>query len=121
MKKPSAYLPFYGNDFFEAIAGYSDDVGMKYLRAIWHYWNHTGCAGLPDDDEYLQRVCGCGEGEWVRIKGMIFDNQFHFRLENGAWHQTRCRDEWAKSKRVFDQRSKAGKMAALKRWEKEGE
>ncbi len=59
MKKPSAYLPFYGNDFFEAIAGYSDAVGMGYLRALWHYWNHTGCDGLPDDDEYLRRVCGC--------------------------------------------------------------
>ncbi|HOC57303.1 MAG TPA: DUF1376 domain-containing protein [Verrucomicrobiota bacterium] len=118
MRKPSAYLPFYGNDFFEAIAGYSDDAGMKYLRAIWHYWNHTGCTGLPDDDEYLQRVCGCEEGEWARIKGMVFDNQFHFRLENGAWHQTRCRDEWAKSKRVFDQRSKAGKAAAMSRWGK---
>ena len=28
MKKPSAYLPLYGNDFFEAIAGYPDAVGL---------------------------------------------------------------------------------------------
>ena len=46
MKKPTAYLPLYGNDFFEAVAGYSDAVGMGYLRSLWHYWNHTGCAGL---------------------------------------------------------------------------
>ena len=119
MKKPSAYLPLYGNDFFEAIAGYSDAVGMGYLRAIWHYWNHTGCAGLPDDDEYLRRICGCEGAQWARTKGIIFDNRYLFRLENGAWHQPRCRKEWDKSKDLFDQRSAAGRAAAMKRWEKE--
>ena len=117
MKKPSAYLPLYGNDFFEAIAGYSDAVGMGYLRAIWHYWNHTGCAGLPDDDEYLQRVCGCKEVEWARTKGIIFDNRYHFRLEDGLWQQARCREEWRKSQEIFAQRSKLGTAAAKKRWE----
>ena len=68
MKKPSAYLPLYGNDFFEAIAGYPDAVGMGYLRALWHYWNHTGCDGLPDDDEYLRRV---------RLDKIGFIFQFH--------------------------------------------
>jgi uncharacterized protein YdaU (DUF1376 family) len=116
MKKPSAYLPFYGNDFFQAIAGYSDAVGMRYLRALWHYWHHTSCTGLPDDDEYLSRVCGCEGAEWARTRGLIFDNQFHFRLEDGRWHQTRCRDEWFKSKRRFDNRSLAGRTAAAARW-----
>ena len=57
MKKPTSYLPLFGNDFFEAIAGYSDTVGLGYLRALWHYWSHTTCEGLPDDDEYLRRIC----------------------------------------------------------------
>ncbi len=118
MKKPSAYLPLYGNDFFEAVAGYDDGVAMGYLRALWHSWNHTGCAGLPDDDEYLRRVCGCERAAWARTRGIIFDDRYLFRLENGAWHQPRCRKEWAKSKKVFDQRSAVGKAAATKRWEK---
>ena len=61
MKKPTAYLPLYGNDFFEAIAGYTDAVGLGYLRSLWHYWNHTGCEGLPDDDEYPHQ-CGTRSG-----------------------------------------------------------
>ena len=93
MKKPSAYFPLYGNDFFEAIAGYPDAVGLGYLRALWHYWNHTGCDGLPDDDEYLRRVCKCEVAAWVRTKGIIFDNRYCFKLENGRWHQARCRKE----------------------------
>ena len=117
MKKPSAYLPLYGNDFFEAIAGYPDAVGMGYLRALWHYWNHTSCEGLPDDDEYLRRVCCCDRSDWARTKGIIFDNRYHFRLESGVWHQPRCREEWQKSQAIFAQRSKLGSAAAKKRWE----
>jgi len=116
MKKPSAYLPLYGNDFFEAIAGYPDSVGMGYLRALWHYWSHTGCEGLPDDDEYLRRICCCDRSDWVRIKGIVFDNRYHFKLEEALWHQGRCREEWRKSVEIFENRSKRGTAAAKARW-----
>ncbi len=119
MKKPTAYLPLYGNDFFEAIAGYTDAVGLGYLRALWHYWNHTGCEGLPDDDEYLRRVCCCDGANWARTKGIIFDNRYHFRLENGGWHQPRCREEYQKSMEIYESRSQAGKKNIAKRWHKD--
>ena len=118
MRKPSAYMPFYGNDFFQAMAGYPDAIGMRYLRALWHYWSHTGCEGLPDDDEYLRRVCDCQGAEWTCIKATIFDNRYHFRLEHGAWHQPRCRKEWAKSAEMFERRSAIGRAAARTRWGK---
>ena len=98
MKKPCAYLPFYGHEFFQAIAGYSDAVRMRYLLALWHYWNHGTSLGLPDVDEYLSRVCGCEGAEWARTKGIIFDNRYLFRLENGAWHPARCRRDWTKGR-----------------------
>ena len=104
MRKPSAYLPFYGNDFFEAIAGHSDAVGMGYLRALWHYWSHTGCAGLPDDDEYLRRVCGCERTEWAPTRPIIFDDRYLFRLENGLWHQPRCRKVWLEAVELYDKK-----------------
>ena len=94
MKRPCAYLPLYGHDFFQAIAGYSDAVGMAYLRALWHSWNHGTCQGLPDVDGYLSRVCGCEGAEWVRTKGIIFDNRYFFRLEDGLWQPVLCRHEW---------------------------
>ncbi len=116
MKKPSAYFPFYGNDFFEAVAGHADAVGLGYLRALWHYWNHMSCEGLPDDDEYLRRVCGGERADWPRTKGIIFDNRYLFRLEEGVWHQPRCREEWEKSVSIFANRSKRGATAAKARW-----
>ena len=116
MKKPSAYLPFYGNDFFEAIAGYSDAVGLGYLRALWHYWSHTSCDGLPDDDDYLRRICGCERTEWARTKGIIFDNRYHFKLEDGLWQQGRCKAEFQKSKDLYAARAEAGKRGMARRW-----
>ena len=118
MKKPSAYLPFYGNDFFESIAGYPDAVGMGYLRALWHYWSHTSCEGLPDDDEYLRRVCGADASDWERTRSILFDNRYHFRLEGDAWHQGRCKAEFQRSKDIYAARSAAGKGAMAKRWHK---
>jgi uncharacterized protein YdaU (DUF1376 family) len=118
MKKPSAYFPFYGNDFFEAIAGYPEAIGLGYLRALWHYWNHTSCDGLPDDDEYLRRICACDLSDWVRTKGIIFDNRYNFRLENGLWQQGRCKAEFQKSKDIYAARAEAGKRAMARRWPK---
>jgi uncharacterized protein YdaU (DUF1376 family) len=69
---------------------------MGYLRALWHYWNHGTCQGLPDVDVYLSRVCGCEGAEWARTKGIIFDNRYFFLLESGAWHPARCRLERSK-------------------------
>jgi uncharacterized protein YdaU (DUF1376 family) len=116
MRKPSAYFPLYGNDFFEAIAGYDDAVGMGYLRALWHYWHHTSCEGLPDDDEYLRRVC-CVEGaHWARAKRIVFDNRYHFKLgEDGLWHQPRCKKEWDISTMLFEKKMKQTAAATAAR------
>jgi uncharacterized protein YdaU (DUF1376 family) len=119
MKKPSAYFPFYGNDFFQAIVGYPDSAAMGYLRALWHYWSHTACEGLPDDDEYLRRICCCERAEWAQAREIIFDDRYHFRFLNGRWHQPRCQHEYEKSKAAFEKKSKAGRAAAQKRWEEE--
>ena len=104
MKKPSAYLPFYGNDFFEAIAGYPDGVALGYLRALWHYWSHTSCEGLPDDDEYLRRICCVEATEWTPMKGILFDNRYHFRLEGGRWHQPRCQKVWQEAVELYEKK-----------------
>lgn len=116
MRKPSAYFPLYGNDFFEAIAGYSDTVGLGYLRALWHYWHHTSCEGLPDDDEYLRRVCGVDGAQWARTKGIIFDNKYHFKLGgDGRWHQPRCKMEWDISLKLYEKKMKQTAAATAAR------
>ena len=116
MRKPSAYFPLYGNDFFEAIAGYPDTIGLGYLRALWHYWHHTGCEGLPDDDEYLRRICCVDSSQWPRTKGIIFDNKYHFKKSaDGRWQQPRCKNEWIISLSLFEKKMKQTAAASAAR------
>ena len=115
MKKPTSYLPLFGNDFFEAIAGYSATVGLGYLRALWHYWNHTACEGLPDDDDYLRRVCCVETSDWARAKGIIFDNRYHFRLEEGLWHQPRCQKVWQEAVELYEKKIRQTEAATRAR------
>jgi len=109
--KPTAHLPFYGNDFFQALEGYSDGVVIGYLRALWHYWHHCHCKGLPDDDEYLKRVCRSQDHNWARTKGIIFDGERFFRIQDGAWHQPRCLREYQHTQRVYEAKVSAAATA----------
>lgn len=86
------FLPFYGNDFFQATEGRSDTVTCGYLRALWHYWHHEHCEGLDDDDEYLRKLCRIELQDWSRCKQFIFGKAF--KLIEGRWHQQRAREEY---------------------------
>lgn len=97
-------MPFFGAAFFEAIEGYADHVAIGYLRALWHYWNHTHCAGLPDDDEYLRRICRCDPVEWEKTKAVIFDGRFFFCKNGSSWHQKHARDLHGKELDVYNMR-----------------
>ena len=118
MNKPSAYLPFYGNDFFEAIAGYSDAVGMGYLRAIWHYWAIRAAPGCP----MTTNTCAASAAARDRVGAQQGD---HLRQPVSVPAGERRLAAAALPQGVaevagdFSQRSSLGKAAARKRWEKE--
>ena len=84
-------MPFDGRRFFEAVKGWPHDAALKYLIYLWHYWNHTHCDGLNDDDDYLRRLAECDLVDWRKVKGLIFDGEHFFKLEAGKWHQSRCK------------------------------
>ena len=91
MKKDCDCLPFDGAEFFGALDGHPNLVGLAYLRAVWHYWHHTHCRGLPDDDDYLRRVCRVELADWARTKPALFGEEALFRRERGLWHEPRYR------------------------------
>ena len=110
---PDAYMPYYGNDFEAATKGMRREVKWSYLAACWHYWHHTHCAGLPDNDDYLQAVCDCPVQDWMRTKGMIFGT--FFKLADGVWHQKRTAGEYAECKQAYESRvAGAAKARSLK-------
>lgn len=83
-----AYMPYYGKEFEAATKGYKKVIKWCYLTALWHYWHHTHCAGIPDNDDYQRNVCELeGDPMWEQIKPIIFG--VFFKLDSGMWHQKR--------------------------------
>lgn len=97
-------MPYYGSDFEGAMRPYRREVKWSYLAALWHYWHHTHCTGLLDDDEQLRLICECPEGDWARTKGVLFSGRPFFYLENGRWHQERNAKEWQASQELYGKR-----------------
>ena len=109
-----AYMPFYGRDFYAAVEGHSEAVEMGYMRAIWHYWAHTHCEGLKDDDAFLRRLTRCPANQWKETKRVIFGEFFFER--DGLWHQKRAKEEYDKIKARAEARQAGGRATAQKRW-----
>jgi uncharacterized protein YdaU (DUF1376 family) len=109
--KPNAYMPFFGKDFFLAIDGYPELVGLAYLRAIWVYWADTACTGLRNDSEFLRRLCHVDRDDWEEVFEIVFDNDKFFYLggEDGKWHQNRAWEEYQTTKAKYDAVVKGGK------------
>ena len=116
--KPDEYLNLNG-DFFHAIEGLDDDVGLGYLRAIWHYRSHNHCRGLENDSEMLRRICRIEKDRWEVAMGIIFDNHFFFVMdENGVWHQKRAESDWIEDSLAYQRRCSIGQKANKIRWSK---
>jgi uncharacterized protein YdaU (DUF1376 family) len=112
--KPNIYMPFFGNEFFMAVAGQSHAFVACYMRAIWFYWHHTSCRGLKNDKEFLRRICQADRDEWDELYDLIFDmNSGFFTLDgNDLWQQKRAQEEWEKA----SIRSEKAKSAAKSKW-----
>ena len=114
---PDAYMPTYWNALLAAVEGQPNDFAMGYFRAIWHYWHHTHCSGLVDDDEFLMSLCRISHERWKRAKAFIFDGDKCFYIgEDGLWHQKRAFEEWQKAKERYDVAVARSQKANNVRW-----
>ena len=113
---PDQYIPLYGNEFFQAVEGLSEQNVSRYLRILWHYWHHTHCRGLLNDDEQLRRIARCDKSEWPETKQILFDSDNFFRKEEGLWHQGRCRETYRQKLETAQRYEARAKNAAAKRW-----
>ena len=113
---PDQYMPYHGNEIEAACKGYTASVKWAYVSCQWHYWGHTHCEGLPDDDEYLRNVCDCPVTEWARTKPAIFGK--FFKLYRGKWHHDQCREEYGERAASYNKVCAAAQNAINARWNK---
>jgi uncharacterized protein YdaU (DUF1376 family) len=115
---PTAYMPFYFNDFLGAVRAHPDAVAVAYLEALGHNWTVLKCRGLPNNSETLRKICKRDPDEWPEIETVVFDCDKFFSLgEDNLWHQNRQDLEWAKSKEKYEatiKRTSAGGRARSK-------
>ncbi len=117
--KPDAYMPFYWDDFWQSVKGQGNDTIVAYQRCLWHYWKHTHCAGLENDDEFLRLLSEIEITKWVRTRGILFDSGKFFSMgEDGFFHQKRAAQEYAKAVEQYENAVRRGKASANARWNK---
>ena len=110
-----AYMPFYGKDFFGALEGLRECAVSSYLRALWYYWHHTHCDGLPNDPERLRGICRCSDVDWDYVSPIVFGELF--KLDgNALWQQSRSQEEYMKSIDKYESLKKAGRLGMKIRW-----
>jgi uncharacterized protein YdaU (DUF1376 family) len=114
MNLPDIYLPFYGNDFFNAVEGYDAVIERAYIRALWHYWHVNHCEGLQGNTERLRGICRVEADRWEEVYPIIFGE--FFKKIAGAWHQKRALEEWQKAVAIIEKKSNGGKLGMKKRW-----
>lgn len=81
---------------------------LLLLITMWRAKENT----LPDDDKLLARYARLTAGQWRRIRPVI---EPLFKIESGAWRNSRLMDEVEAVRRRVQQRSNAGKASAMKR------
>ena len=101
--------------FDQATRMFNDDEKWKYVRCLSHYWYQTHVQGIKDDDAGMRQLCNCDLAKWARLKGMIFDNDEFFYLENGKWHQKRARANYLKKQEDLIKRQAQTSIARTER------
>ena len=120
MNSPDSYVKYSPGDFAIAMAGQSPQIKWAYWACIVHYRCHNHCKGLENNDKYLRRLCEVETDEdWLTAKGLIFDNDKCFTLdENGLWQQIRAQLDYLDDRKRLEKWQKRGRAGANGRWKK---
>ena len=109
-------MPMYWPAFWNAVEGQEDSFIVAYERLLSHYWHHTKCQGLKDDDNFLRRLARKNELEWVELRPLLLDGDKYFWICNGVWHQKRALEEWGKAFEAYQKKLERTKEMNRARW-----
>ena len=83
-------MTFWPEKFFGDTAHLSWEERGAYLLLLSLAWVRGG--GLPNDDQQLRRMVGCGSKKWRAMRPAVM--AFWKLQEDGLWHQKRLDVEW---------------------------
>jgi len=109
--KTDIWFPFYIGDYLRDTMHLRAEEHGVYLLLLLAAWGREG--KLPNDEEFLFSVARCSRKKWKMVFPKV--SQF-FVLRDGNYEHKRVIYELEKARKSKENKRKAGKVGADKRW-----
>ena len=114
MSKADSWMPFYVGDYLSATTRLTTEQHGAYFLLLLDYWKN---GPPPNDDAVLAQIVRLSPAAWRKAKPAIMG---FFAVEDGKLTQKRVDKEISKATAIAEERSKAGKEGAARRWQRNG-
>jgi uncharacterized protein YdaU (DUF1376 family) len=104
------WMPFYVGDYLSATGRLTTEQHGAYLLILLDYWKN---GPPPADDGVLAALARLSPAAWRKARPALMG---FFEIQNGCLIQRRVERERTKASEITEERSKAGKAGAAKRW-----
>jgi uncharacterized protein YdaU (DUF1376 family) len=104
-------MPFYVGDYLSATTRLTTEQHGAYVLLLLDYWKS---GPPPNDDTVLAQITRMSPQAWRKAKAGILG---FFEVRDGQLIQKRVERERVKAAEITEERSKAGKEGAAKRWQ----
>lgn len=114
MSRTDTWMPFYVGDYLSATGRLTTEQHGAYLLLLLDYWKN---GPPPNNDAVLGQIARMSPTGWRKTKPALMG---FFDERDGLLIQKRVEQERTRSVEITEERSKAGKAGAAKRWQKNG-
>lgn len=111
MSRGNTWMPFYVGDYLSATGRLTTEQHGAYLLILLDYWKN---GPPPNDDKVLASLARMTPAAWRKAKPALIG---YFEERDGQLIQKRVEAERGKTADITEERSKAGKAGAAKRWQ----
>jgi uncharacterized protein YdaU (DUF1376 family) len=110
VSRADTWMPFYVGDYLSATGRLTTEQHGAYLLILLDYWKN---GSPPNDDAVLAALARLSPSAWRKAKPALLG---FFDVRDGLLIQKRVEKERERTANVTEERSKAGKAGAAKRW-----
>ena len=111
MSRSDTWMPFYVGDYLSATGRLTTEQHGAYLLILLDYWKN---GPPPNDDAVLAALARMSPAAWRKAKPALIG---FFEVRDGLLIQKRVEKERERTTEITEERSKAGKIGAAKRWQ----
>lgn len=109
-KKSDTWMPFYVGDYLQATSRLTTEQHGAYVLILLDYWTN---GPPPNDDGVLAQIARMTPAAWRKAKPALLG---FFKVRDGKLIQKRVEKERVRADEITEERSRAGKIGAEKRW-----